>query len=251
MVVALAFVAAMAPPSHTDTFIVGGVKRQAVIFDPSKKSDHPPILFAFHGHGGTMQGSVSLFKMQTLWPNAVVVYPQGLDTPSHTDPAGTKPGWQSAPGDQSDRDVKFFDAMYTKLQQDYSFDRKHVHAMGFSNGAVFTFVLWSTRRAKLASVAEAAGIAKQTSIPLQYRPAFLMAGQKDTTAPYQDQLDTIKYVKQVDGVPSSATGALHNGVRYYSGSSADVAVYIHSGGHLYPATMGPYIVKFFKNHPHP
>ena len=41
------------------------------------------------------------------WPEAIVVYMQGLNTPGKlTDPEGKKSGWQSGPGDQKDRDLK-------------------------------------------------------------------------------------------------------------------------------------------------
>lgn len=32
--------------------------------------------------------------IQTLWPEAIVVYPQGLNSPGPVDPPGNKPGWQ-------------------------------------------------------------------------------------------------------------------------------------------------------------
>ena len=45
-----------------------------------------------------------------LWPEAVVVYPQGLLTPGRlSDPQGKRAGWQKAIGAQDDRDLGLHD----------------------------------------------------------------------------------------------------------------------------------------------
>ncbi len=52
------------------------------------------------------------------WPEAIVVYMQGLNTPGAlTDPDGKRPGWQKTFGDQGDRDLKFFDAVLATLRK--------------------------------------------------------------------------------------------------------------------------------------
>ncbi len=72
---------------------VDGVKRQALVFPPSTKSEKPaPVVFGFHGHGGTMGNAARSYNYQKLWPEAIVVYMQGLNTPGRlTDPEGKKP----------------------------------------------------------------------------------------------------------------------------------------------------------------
>ena len=85
------------------------------------------------------------FGYHTLWPEAIVVYMQGLPTPGKTDPDGKQPGWQRLAGDQQDRDFKFFDAVLADLKKDYKVDAKRVYATGHSNGGGFTYLLWSTR----------------------------------------------------------------------------------------------------------
>src|SRR5947208_2210477 len=84
---------------------VDGVERQGLVFAPeSAKTEPAPLVFAFHGHGGTMRHSAGTFKLQELWPQAIVICLQGLNTPGRlTDPDGKKPGWQSKAGDQGDR----------------------------------------------------------------------------------------------------------------------------------------------------
>src|SRR5262245_1179240 len=74
---------------------VDGVTREALIYIPaSAKTNATPIVFGFHGHGGTMQRAANMFGFEKIWPEAIVVYMQGLNTPGRlTDPEGKKPGW--------------------------------------------------------------------------------------------------------------------------------------------------------------
>src|SRR5262245_34686157 len=78
---------------------VDGVKREALVFAPSPPPGSPakaPAIFAFHGHGGDMREAARM-NLQQLWPEAVVVYMQGLPTSTPRDPQGTRPGWQTTP----------------------------------------------------------------------------------------------------------------------------------------------------------
>ena len=76
----------------TLTLKVGDLKRTALVFAPaaSESQDHP-LVFAFHGHGGNAQQAAKSFDVHHLWPEAVVVYPQGIPTPGRlTDPDGKR-----------------------------------------------------------------------------------------------------------------------------------------------------------------
>lgn len=97
-------------------WMVDGVRREALVHVPVATGEPAPLVFVFHGHGGTARNAARTFSIHTHWPEAVVVYPQGLNTPGRlTDPEGRKPGWQHGPGEQGDRDLKFFDAMLAQL----------------------------------------------------------------------------------------------------------------------------------------
>ena len=69
---------------------VDGIVRQALVYAPAQTSTQAsPVVFAFHGHGGSMQNAARSFGYHRLWPEAIVVYPQGLKTPGRlTDPQG-------------------------------------------------------------------------------------------------------------------------------------------------------------------
>src|SRR2546430_338957 len=114
---------------------VDGVEREALVFLPSASSkSKPPVIFAFHGHGGNMHFAARGMAFQNFWPEAIVVYPQGLPTPGIViDFEGNKSGWQRDIGQQNDRDLKFVDAIMTTLRQKYSIDEGRVYATGFSN----------------------------------------------------------------------------------------------------------------------
>ena len=61
---------------------VDGVTREALVYVPATAKTHPcPVVFAFHGHGGTMRNAANKFACHKFWPEAIVVYMQGLDTP--------------------------------------------------------------------------------------------------------------------------------------------------------------------------
>lgn len=99
---------------------VDGIVREALVYVPPQARTNPtPVVFALHGHGGSMHNAARTFNYHTRWPEALVVYMQGLNTPGRlTDPEGRKPGWQHAAGEQDDRDLKFFDAVLASLHQD-------------------------------------------------------------------------------------------------------------------------------------
>ncbi len=140
---------------------VDGVAREAMIYAPATaKTNACPVVFVFHGHGGNMRATVRGFGIHTHWPEAIVVYPQGLNTPGKlTDPEGKKPGWQHGVGAQGDRDLKFFDAMLGSLKKDYKVDTKRIYSTGHSNGGGFTYLLWSERGDDFAAFAPSASAA--------------------------------------------------------------------------------------------
>src|SRR6185312_14576906 len=137
------------PPGTTSVmqWKVGDTTRRAIIYVPgTAKSQPTPVVFVFHGHGGNMQNMFRSRGFDKLWPEAIIVCPQGLNTPGQlTDPEGKLPGWQKAVGDMGDRDLHFFDAMLRSLQRDYKVDSRRIYATGHSNGGGFSYLLWAAR----------------------------------------------------------------------------------------------------------
>src|ERR1700677_1711701 len=125
---------------------IDGTERTALVFAPSG-GGKAPVIFAFHGHGGSAAKSAEGMAFQTAWPEAIVVYMQGLPgIASPADPKGEQPGWQRAAGEAGDRDLKFFDAVLAELHKKYAVDDGRIYATGFSNGGFFNYLLRSEER---------------------------------------------------------------------------------------------------------
>ena len=248
--------AAVGPVSAAEALIrheltVDGVVREALLHAPaSAKTTPAPLVFAFHGHGGNMQFSARSYHIHTLWPEAIVIYPQGLNTPSKlVDPEGKKPGWQNVAGDQGDRDLKFFDAMLTSLESHYKVDAKRIYTTGHSNGGGFTYLLWAERAEKFAAFGPSAAAARRVKDGLKPKPVIHVAGENDPLVKFEWQKLTLDIVRKNNqcGEVTSWEGA-KGCTLYPSKVGAPVVTFIHPGTHTYPAEAPELIVKFFKQH---
>jgi polyhydroxybutyrate depolymerase len=243
-----------AEPLVEREWTVDGVARKALLHVPaaSNRMDSP-LLFAFHGHGGTMAHAASSFSFQTLWPEAIVVYMQGLNTPGKlTDPEGKRPGWQSGRGDQADRDLKFFDAVFASLKKDFRVDERRVYATGHSNGGSFTYLLWSTRGDLFAAVAPSAAVPGLELTNLKPKPALHVAGESDPLVKWNWQLRTIEAIRKLNrcdetGSPWGKSGDL-TGTIYPSPDETPVVTLISPGGHRFPPEAPALITRFLKEH---
>jgi polyhydroxybutyrate depolymerase len=227
---------------------VDGVAREALVYVPATaRTAACPVVFAFHGHGGTMQFAARKFAYHKHWPEAIAVYMQGLNTPGALiDPQGTRPGWQKTFGDQGDRDLKFFDAVLATLKKDYRVDAKRIYATGHSNGGAFTYLLWAARGNVFAAVAPCAAAARpELKQRMKPKPVFHMAGENDPLVRFAWQQRTIDDVRKLNGCGKGEPWGEHCTL-YPSKGGTPVVTYIHSGGHLLPDDVPPLIVKFFK-----
>ncbi len=233
---------------------VDGVKREALVRVPAPKIGAPmPVVFVFHGHGGTMRSASRSQPVHDLWPDAIVVFMQGLLTPGRlTDPEGKKPGWQHAAGDQGDRDLKFFDAVLASLRAEQKVDDRRIYSTGHSNGGGFTYLLCGTRREVFAAFGPSASAAGGAGLSaLKPAPVIHIAGTNDQLVKFAWQklmIDALVRINQCDvkGQPAGKNLTLHP-----SKIAAPVMTYIHPGTHQYPAEATALIVDFFKTHERP
>lgn len=225
---------------------IDGVQREAEVF--LVKSETPaPLVFAFHGHGGSMRNAARSFRMHEVWPEAIVVYMQGLNTPGRlTDPEGKRPGWQSAQGEQEDRDLKFFDAVLKTLQEKHKVDAARIYSTGHSNGGGFTYLLWSERPDVFAAFAPSAAVGNRQLKPLQPKPVMHIAGEKDTLVKFSWQELMISRLKRLNDCGTGSEWAKHCTL-YESKSGHPVLTMIHPGDHKYPDEAPPLIAKFFQS----
>lgn len=228
---------------------VDGVEREAIVFAPTKTdgSGKAPVILAFHGHGDIMQNAQRGMRFETYWPEAVVVYPQGLPTNPAEDPEGY--GWIYKPGDADGlRDVKFVDAMLATMHQKFPVDDQRVYATGFSNGAMFSYVLWGARTNVFAAFAIVSGRIPDNVHLSVAKPLLAVAGQQDRTVIFKDQLKSIAAARELDGAEGEGKACGGECMNYASSKGTPVVTFIHGGGHVYPPGT-PYItVLFFKEH---
>jgi polyhydroxybutyrate depolymerase len=262
---------------------VDGVTREALVHVPKdeKITTHGlPVVFAFHGHGGSMHNAAKTFHIETIWPEAIVVYMHGLNTPGHiSDFEGKLRGWQRTVGDQKDRDLKFFDAVLSSLKRDYKVDDKRIYSTGHSNGGAFTYLLWEARGKEFAAFAPSAcatislfgsGSERNTFIRAlndedkskldnvlknhlptnsQYlpKPVLHLAGLNDDLVKFRWQKATIEALRRfnqcAEGKPWDSDKRCN---LYKSKVNADVITWIHPGTHKYPEEAPAIIVSFFK-----
>jgi polyhydroxybutyrate depolymerase len=246
----LALCLAADPAPKTQEFTVGDLKREAVVYAPAKPGKSVPVVFAFHGHGGTAKHAARTFAYQTHWPEAVVIYPQGVPTVGQlTDPKGEKSGWQAKAGDDDDRDLKFFDTVLAWAKKEYAVDEKRVYCTGHSNGGGFTYLLWKERADVFAAVAPSAAVARY--IPdLTAKPCLHVAGEKDPLVKYDWQKLAMAAVRKVngcgdDGKEWDKAGELVGTVYESKGGTPFVSL-IGPGGHEFPKDAPKLVVKFFQ-----
>jgi polyhydroxybutyrate depolymerase len=228
-------------------FTVDGVERTALIYIPATAKTNPtPLVFVFHGHGGSSRQVARSFAMDRYWPEAISVYMQGLDTPGQlTDPQGNQAGWQKAEGDEGDRDLKFFDAVLARLQQDYNVDAKRIYATGHSNGGGFTYLLWLARGDVFAAVAPSSAVAKYVR-QLKPKPVMHLAGEDDPLVKFSWQKLMMEYLRRINGCDPVGEPWDKDCTIYPSKSGTPVVTFIHPGGHEFDPAAPPLIVKFFK-----
>ena len=230
---------------------VNGITRNAEIHSPMiKNNELLPVIFAFHGHGGSMESAALRFNIETYWPEAIVVYPQGLNTPTNiVDLEGKYSGWQSTINDQNGRDIEFFDTLIQYLNTNYSIDKTRIYSIGFSNGAVFTYVLWAARGNVLAAVAPIAGLlpSKDDRDKLEPKPVFLVAGRKDPLIKFSWQMEMGNILLKVNSCKEGKTITSYV-TEYESIYGFTVKTYINDLGHDIPEEALPHIVEFFKEH---
>lgn len=238
------------PSLQTLELTVDGVQRTALVYVPQIAAGQTvPLVFVFHGHGSTAANAAEVFGINRRWPEAISVYPQGLNIPSITDAEGTRAGWQHNVGEVGDRDLHFFDMLLAKLKREHPVDAKRIYATGHSNGGGFTYLLWLARGDVFAAVAPCSAAPKFTA-ELKAKPAFLGAGKADPLIAYGRQQAEAETLRKVNGCAESGEpwedGA---GTEFASKGGTPLVTYFYEGGHAMNPQEAALAVKFFQENP--
>jgi polyhydroxybutyrate depolymerase len=225
---------------------VGSVQRTALVRLPASYDARSPrpVLFVFHGFTMTAHLMESLVNFSEAWPEAIVVYPQGLPRRFERWGPGSQPGWQITAGELDGRDLAFFDAMLGWLRAHHCVDERRVFATGFSNGGYFSHLLGCERAQALAAIAPAAGGAKcQPKSPL---PVLMTHGTADTLVDYTEAVQAAADWSRRDGCKQPPKTGERGCAAAQSCAQAPVILCTHPGGHHYDESFTAEAVRFFK-----
>ncbi len=242
---------AQSAQSSVVKYIVNGEERQAIVSKPNGLTNvATPLIFAFHGHGGNMKNIQKSRNFEQLWPEAIIVYPQGLKTPGMlTDPEGKKSGWVMQGKPEQNRDLLFFDELLKKLKAEYKIDEKRIYATGHSNGGGFVYLLWAERPQVFAAYAPTATVGGKNLFKLSPKPVFHLTGLSDQLVQANRQSITHKILLKLNECNMRSFTKIDSNITRYPGKNGnEIILYIHNGGHGYPPEANKAIVNFFKNH---
>ncbi len=230
------------------SWMVDGVERTALVEPPSKKTASAPVVFVFHGHGGSSRNAARTFRLHEAWPEAWVIYPQGLPTPGLlSDKEGKRAGWQLRSGAQGDRDLAFYDAMLASLRAEPDVDARRVFAAGHSNGGGFAYLLWAERGDTLAALAPSAAALVLPERTLRPLPVLHLGGMRDRLVKFEWQermIDLVLRVNRGGGRLASAPGEAVYPPKDDKG--AETVVLLRAGGHRLADDAGERIAAFFR-----
>ena len=224
------------------TWQIDGTTRRAIVFAPATASATPaPLIFVFHGAGDTADNFAGV-DFQGAWPDAIVVYMDGLGRG-----AGRGGAFQTADATSANRDLRFFDAALADLRTKFRVDESRIYASGFSNGAKFVYLLWATRASTFAAFAPVAGmLADGLSLPAP-KPAIHIGGQQDHQNDITLQRASIELARRADGASGVGKACGANCTVYAGTGGVALMTVLHPGGHVYPNDATNLIVSFFKN----
>jgi polyhydroxybutyrate depolymerase len=230
---------------------VDGTTREGLIAAPAKaKETASPVVLVFHGHGGTAKHAARTIDISKHYPDAIVIWPQGLNTPGGlTDPEGKKSGWQTKPGDQKDRDLKLVDEILKQAKAEYKVDEKRIYSCGHSNGGAFTYLLWGQRPDVFAAYAPSAAVANLKTFGISKpAPLFHLGAENDPLVKFSWQQAGITAAKKVNGCDDDGKpwGTHKDCTNYASKTDMPVVTHITKGDHTF-AKEGPELMAaFFK-----
>lgn len=172
----------LTPPSAGHKEItVNGATRSYELYLPSgyDKSRAYPVVFAFHGAGGSGKLAQSYFGIQqAAGSNAIVVYPDGLSRNGST-------SWGLFGADAT-TDFAFFDALVSSLKGSLCVDGNRLFAAGHSYGAYFSNTLGCARGNVLRAIAPVAGGGPYVTCDGGQVAAWLEASTDDPVVAYSN-----------------------------------------------------------------
>jgi polyhydroxybutyrate depolymerase len=212
----------------------GGLTREYILYVPSSYngSTQVPLLFNFHGFGGTSSAHMTTADMRTLSESQIflLVYPQGSSMSGYSH-------WNAAQlgGDNksSADDVGFVEAMITSISSSYQVNSNRIYACGYSNGGMMSYFLGKSISDKIAAIGSVSGtMLEGNPDPSNPVPMINIHGTSDSVVPYLGNSDypaisiVLTYWANHNGANlTPVTTSLTSG-----STSVEKSVYSDSGG---------------------
>jgi len=164
------------------------IPREYIVYIP-QNYDHSipsPILFVFHGFGGSNNFTMNSTGFNEIadQENFIVVYPQGsliLNLLAHWNVGGFTQG-------SNTDDVAFVDYLISSLSEIYNLNLDRVYATGMSNGGFMSFLLACQLSNEIAAIASVTGsMTTQTVNECNAQrevPILQIHGTNDPVVPY-------------------------------------------------------------------
>lgn len=243
VVVALSAWATPVRAAEDVSWQVGGQTRTAIVYAPTTKptTGGSPLVMAFHGFGDDAR-NFQYVNLHQAWPDAIVVYFQGLPRRAEL------LGWQVERGQDGDRDLTLVDVALASLRKQHRIDDSRIYATGFSNGAMLTYLLWAERPTVFAAFAPVAGRTRPSIQPTERRPLLHIAGTRDATVAFADQKAAFEAAIRVNGVSDQSKACGDGCTVHGANTPAPVMVFLHDGGHTYPRGTSERIVAFLRGY---
>lgn len=137
--------------------------------------------------------------------------------------------------------------MLQTLRATYQVDMKRVYATGHSNGGGFTYLLWATRGHLLTAVAPTATSAGRLAGQFVPKPVFHLMGEADPLVKPEWQRATCRRILRINSCETEGDQLGRYITRYPSATGNPVVLFIHPGGHEYPAGANEAIIDFFRS----
>lgn len=242
---------AVEPLAGTVEIQVGAQIREYLLvvpdgYDPSTPM---PLVFAWHGRGGTSEIARLYFQVeQAADDQAIFVYPQGLPLAS----MGGQTGWDLA---GSGYDVDFFDAMLDEVSQGLCIDPERVFSTGHSFGGYMSNALGCFRASALRAIGSVAGGPPFGVCEADSVAAWLTHGMSDQVVPFSQGEASHDALVDRNGCTETTTATDPAPCGTHDGCAEGMPVVwcAHDEpelmGHGWPRFAGPAIWAFFDGLP--
>ncbi len=258
------------PGKHVVSLKIDGFDRKFIFITPGgfKPGQPLPVVFFFHGAGGTAQQASRTYGWaeKAEKENFFAVFPEGL--PVRPDTIGSilfNPHiWRDERPELPERgvhDVQFFETLLGKLQAAAPIDPRRIYVTGFSNGAGMTFTLGSLYSDRIAAIAPVSiGLIVKVDKLARPLPVYYLTGTADPLVPYHGGAtkmpwgstrhwrpvrESAEQWAQLDGCPAEPTVVSDSDgvrvLRYGPGRDNAEVLFttVEGNGHHWPDTVEP------------